>query len=1269
MSRKGHFDILEETLRLLGEARDQLARRGSEDWRLRDVLDCIERSAAGQVSFDPVVHAVRQALDQVHSLETSLGGMVKKLESLEIRRVRHGSEWWAKRREEIRAELEREPGAGFELWLRTVAEAIVAWSLDVREELLERELPLPDEHAELPKRFSDAVEAVRAGRHADPLVPQMVTRLLSFSGPSSQPLLDQSVRAALLTFRGRVVLHDAGDPVAALADFEEARRLAPQDPLPLAGLGEHSRAIGETRGAEGYFQQAVLMAPDQLFGHIGLGLCAEDNREWASARELFGRAAQLARDERDPVAALGRLRAPAGGSAYFCLAELLQLEDLELALAAVEKALETGIRGEGSYPESVGHRLRADLLERLGRAREAGQAYLTAARLFHYDFKSAMAEELLQSARRLAPGVPEAGWQLADVHLVLSFGASDPGEKADHVRKGMEVWEETARSGLPAGEFYWAHLTRARLAEQEASLLPPADWRRRLDLFGQAILYVERSLILKQDRELAWVLLARYFRLLGLWWNGVMACERAWSLDSSQSNIEVMEERIIALTNDNEVSKAEELLKGPFDPEQNLWSKSVLSFLRYRSGDYGEAVRLAQEAIKAQQDAGETPDFWQLETLANGFDMLGDRERADREWSRILDRAGAGENARGYAASKLGRYNEAVEVLSPLVEDPFQRSPASLTLALCSMVLGDMTAAENHLARSLDWSSRSALNNWLEEDVSSPRVRDRIPADMRSGFEERIRVRAWPRAAAGDGEDPAAGEEEIHRVMGDFLSGGADGGWIRIGLEASLARLAASAGRLLDAAVIYNRLIPVDAGPDTAVDSFWEGRLVLDRLLGQVQEDADSRARSGRAGQAMDMLRAALELARYRGSEELAASIEGRIGTLCFMEGEIEAARDHFVRALAGMPDGGAAVGTACSAAIDFPKDYYALRDFWEQWRGGIDAGLRPAMEEASASLSRFLDTHFQLRQERDLERPISRIALELSPDLVPSDTSPEAWPFLGRHIPDMRNRLEEETGVLIPGVRIWVRNEPNPSDTMLVFLNEIPLVIEAARSIDGADPMPRLADRLGEILLPHLSRFLDLDDVESLVSRWRKDPELNPLIQSVLPNRPALVRFGRILRALAREMVPLTRPRHILDAVRETGLSDHPGACVKAARLRLREVLPGNGPGARRIRLPEDLEDAMSVWLWEDQDGEFMAAPPEDVQEWFSRLREIMAEDGPGTPEGNGARTVLITRRAHLREPLRRLLEFEFPRAMTLSEEEVMDGAELEILKGETLA
>jgi flagellar biosynthesis component FlhA len=181
-----------------------------------------------------------------------------------------------------------------------------------------------------------------------------------------------------------------------------------------------------------------------------------------------------------------------------------------------------------------------------------------------------------------------------------------------------------------------------------------------------------------------------------------------------------------------------------------------------------------------------------------------------------------------------------------------------------------------------------------------------------------------------------------------------------------------------------------------------------------------------------------------------------------------------------------------------------------------------------------------------------------------------------------------------------------------------------------------------------NLADFLGLQEVENTLSERSQDAAFANLVQAALPDETARLRFARLLRLLARERVPLTNLKEILESVAATGLPKHDLAEVlQAARLRLKAQLPGNQTDARQITLPPEVEASIANSIHHQTGKTFFAILPEDTQQLLSRIRELVGK--------HDAHDVLVTRDASLRPFVRRLVEVEFPDLMVLASEELI--------------
>jgi hypothetical protein len=314
-----------------------------------------------------------------------------------------------------------------------------------------------------------------------------------------------------------------------------------------------------------------------------------------------------------------------------------------------------------------------------------------------------------------------------------------------------------------------------------------------------------------------------------------------------------------------------------------------------------------------------------------------------------------------------------------------------------------------------------------------------------------------------------------------------------------------------------------------------------------------------------------------------------------------------------------------------------------------------PPFAEAEAGIATQFETYYGLAGLAGLYPLVTPIALELSPDLVPSDTSDEAWPLLKTYIPDMRQKILRDMDINVPGVRVRVHDSIDSTSGFAVLINDCPVVSWEIVDLKDGDPDPWFAivRRLDIVIRSNLAEFIGLQEIENILENWRKDPTLVELVDAALPDPPSRIRFTRLVRALVREQAPLTRPADVLRSIMHVGLSDEIADSLREVRLRLRSQLPGNRPDIHSIDVPPDLETAMWIWLSKADGRQFVAAPPEDVAEWLGQLRPLIAATPADVPQ---SRTVLVTNDPDLRLPVRKLVDLEFPDVLVMSREERLE-------------
>jgi type III secretion protein V len=334
----------------------------------------------------------------------------------------------------------------------------------------------------------------------------------------------------------------------------------------------------------------------------------------------------------------------------------------------------------------------------------------------------------------------------------------------------------------------------------------------------------------------------------------------------------------------------------------------------------------------------------------------------------------------------------------------------------------------------------------------------------------------------------------------------------------------------------------------------------------------------------------------------------------------------------------------------------------------------------------------------------VTPIALEIAFDLIPEDD--QEWIFLKTYVPKMRDRLQKEMGIRVPGVRVRGNETDLSSGTYIIMLDEVPLVsgtleigryyclapIDTLQALGIAEydlsPAPHpgtsapgcwvapeyetiiveqglelwadhqlyMLYHLDAVLRSNLADFVGVQEIANLVEVWAQEEDGAELVAEALPDDTARLRFGRVLRALLDEQVSIAPWREILEAVREVGLPhDDVHEAVKAVRLRLKPHLPGNGSDAKRVFVPEYLEEKISSWIPAQDDIGSANIPPEETQYLMNEIREFVQRYDQDL--------VLVARESEVRPFMRRLVQMEFPHIVVIAEEERLPPDELAVL------
>src|SRR6185312_4303503 len=178
-----------------------------------------------------------------------------------------------------------------------------------------------------------------------------------------------------------------------------------------------------------------------------------------------------------------------------------------------------------------------------------------------------------------------------------------------------------------------------------------------------------------------------------------------------------------------------------------------------------------------------------------------------------------------------------------------------------------------------------------------------------------------------------------------------------------------------------------------------------------------------------------------------------------------------------------------------------------EQARALVDAML--------AALS--LDDAYRTRRydvDSSTTFPLTNlVVLALGHALIPADTT-ERWPLLGTALPQMRDQIEQEYGIRVPGVSI--RENPALAPTEFEILlygvavrkGEIP---EAGSLPGQPPPLDEAVAELRDVLIGNLGRLLGPDDLINWASSSPSAKPFDDVVQEALGDAETRLRVQRV--------------------------------------------------------------------------------------------------------------------------------------------------------------
>lgn len=340
-------------------------------------------------------------------------------------------------------------------------------------------------------------------------------------------------------------------------------------------------------------------------------------------------------------------------------------------------------------------------------------------------------------------------------------------------------------------------------------------------------------------------------------------------------------------------------------------------------------------------------------------------------------------------------------------------------------------------------------------------------------------------------------------------------------------------------------------------------------------------------------------------------------------------------------------------------------------------------------------------------------VILETSPDVTRLvDVQVDGTRFIQELIPQMRDWLFTELGVLFPGVRVQGDAAQLPEGTYVVFVNEVPVMtghvyperrflsdgldqavlmgiegIEAetpngegkgwwipaedAERLPHAGALPMRADEymavhLAHVLRKHVDQLLGIQDVQNMLDLL-ENQGYGALVASVVPELVSLPRLTEILKRLLREEVSIRNMRAILEVLAEWArFENDPVYLTEHIRIGLKAYIAhrfGKGRPVLSVYLLDPrIEKAIREGIRQSPSGSSLALEPE-----ISRVILDAFAKTFGAPSRRNAHVLVLTQ-MEVRYFVKRLLDYHHSNVTVLSFQELPSDLQIQPIGRVTL-
>ncbi len=1038
---------------------------------------------------------------------------------------------------------------------------------------------------------------------------------------------------------------------------------------------------------------------------------------YVKAQQYFGEATQIDADTAGVIASefLTFNKLPPAlanyehdGNMSYLLARLYHAIGIaELALQHLNHALKCGLT-EIQEPSSVlteAYQLKAELLEQEASRRHDGNqeqialALYEAAKEPHSQGKYLLSITLLKRAIALNSQYVHSYWSLAE--SLREYSLENMTSAKELLEESLSIWNQGYQLQPVDADTSLAYITRALINEQFAQYS-----KEQVQLLSwEAVAYMERCVLYPAD-AITYALLGRCYRNAGINTNALQATETAMILDPTEPT--VLGERVMALASVSNYAEAETIVDQflaivPADMNMDILGEKA--DIAFNLGRYQEGTVLFSTLI------GSFPnEVWYHSRRARCYLWQGEHNLAMQDYRWVWEHNDPSNHINqiyyGWAAYRLGEIDAALEIFQAIPSMSIgDTGDLQSCIGQCYLSQGKFELAEELLGRSVELSTNHRQLDDILKDLQE--LLQFFPSQLTDGrpYEiiERIKEKIDRRKA--ELEQLPTAEDELRAILAQSELTEKTNGWSWIAAQAGLARLHSEINEWIEVAKIYLLLREKEGERFPDIRS-------IQNVVDPLQNVVDYYFRTEISDEQLDEIFDLMEPLFNFLTDDLPrqARESGQLGYIYFVTDDPEA-MNFFTESIqlyraSGYPNAGAALGDACSPMLRDGVHYWALDDAWKTLaeKPETDEQLRNDLAEARTSLAAFLDYKYQLAELEPEETQALLIAFSITNRLLPEDGQPN-WDPITTYLKQSRQQLHDEMGIYLPDISISYTDVGEETD-YTVSLNDVPLLagniqlgmryspisptdLQAAgvppaalvampHPLTGApscwvapnaweymsnqnlelwpDELFYMTYSFEAVMRTHLADVMGIDEVQQLLSEWKQNEVVAPLLTSALPDERTQFHFARILRALVQEQVPLTDMASILTAVQGPDLSDgNLSSAVRSVRLALKRQLPGNTLTAQRLELSHEWEDRLASALRQGKHTITFNISPEEKLGFLSMVNDWVQAH---TRNWN---MVLVTRDAELRPFIRLLVEEEFPRLMVLSQEELLSPNEMQ--------